>query len=322
MSYNITLSNGATLLNLTDGSIDSKITSLNLVGRGSTNYGTSIADNFVHLLENFANTSAPISPLSGQLWYDSSTSYLRLYDGAHWTAIQSSSDIVGYSLKAGAGVPASTIGSTGDYYVDTTNGILYGPKGTNWASTNTAFATHPEGTGTAVGVLFMGQGTPNSTLGTDGDWYGDKLTGALYGPKGTPTAGVWTINGSFGVNCSAGVTYPPNAKLGDMFFDNNLGVLYIFMSDGASKFWIDISSSGGAGGGGNITTGTVAPATPSLGDMFYNTTNSHFYLYLNNGTSNIWFDLTPTVTSVGNGLTLSNGVVSSSLGTGTRPVLS
>lgn len=323
MSYNITLTNGATLLTLTDGTIDTNTTSLNLVGRGSTNYGTSFADNFVHILENFANPNSPGSPLSGQLWYDTSTSFLRLYDGSHWNYIQSSSAANGYILKAGAGAPASTAGAPGDYYIDTSTGILYGPKTTSWASSNTALALTPEGTGTVVGVLYFGQGAPNSTLGTDGDWYGDKLTGSLYGPKGTPTARTWAVNGSFGASCSAGVTYPPNSKLGDLFFDNNLGILYIFMTDGASKFWIDISSSGGGGGGGgNITTGTVAPATPSLGDMFYNTSNNHFYIYLNNGVSNIWFDLTPVVTGAGNGLTLANGVLSSSLGNGSRPVLS
>jgi len=40
-------------------------TSLKLPGRNTTSYGTIIAENFLHLLENFASTSAPSVPVEG-----------------------------------------------------------------------------------------------------------------------------------------------------------------------------------------------------------------------------------------------------------------
>lgn len=52
-------------------------TSLSLPGRGVLNYGELIIDNFVHHLENFANSSPPLNPLVGQLWYDTSSSELK-----------------------------------------------------------------------------------------------------------------------------------------------------------------------------------------------------------------------------------------------------
>jgi hypothetical protein len=47
-------------------------TSLQLPGRNTTAYGSAIATNFLHLLENFAFNSAPSNGVEGQLWYDNS----------------------------------------------------------------------------------------------------------------------------------------------------------------------------------------------------------------------------------------------------------
>ena len=46
-------------------------TSLSFVGRNTTSYGVEFNQNFLKLLENFANITAPSNPVEGQLWYDS-----------------------------------------------------------------------------------------------------------------------------------------------------------------------------------------------------------------------------------------------------------
>lgn len=59
-------------------------TSLSLVGKGYPNYGEKIAENFLHLLENFASPLPPENPIEGQLWYDTSNQsrkVLRIMDG-------------------------------------------------------------------------------------------------------------------------------------------------------------------------------------------------------------------------------------------------
>jgi hypothetical protein len=59
-------------------------TSLSLVGRGYPNYGEKVAENFLHLLENFASSVPPENPIEGQLWYDTSdpnNKVLRIMDG-------------------------------------------------------------------------------------------------------------------------------------------------------------------------------------------------------------------------------------------------
>lgn len=47
-------------------------TSLLLFGKGAANYGEGMAENLVHLLENFSSAIEPGYPISGQLWYDRS----------------------------------------------------------------------------------------------------------------------------------------------------------------------------------------------------------------------------------------------------------
>lgn len=55
-------------------------TSLILLGKGMYEYGELVASDFVHLLENFSNSTAPVYPIQGQLWYKNTTKELFIYD--------------------------------------------------------------------------------------------------------------------------------------------------------------------------------------------------------------------------------------------------
>ncbi len=96
MPYTINRSDGTLLTTIADGTIDTPpTTSLTLVGRNYAGYGTAIAENFVYLLENFAGPPpGPIGsetqgpPMTGQLWYNTTTSTLMLcLDGTNWTGL-------------------------------------------------------------------------------------------------------------------------------------------------------------------------------------------------------------------------------------------
>jgi hypothetical protein len=73
MSYNIKKSDGITLLQLNDGQTDNVSSSITFIGRNYSNFGEIQNNNFLHLLENFADISPPQYPLTGQLWFDSNT---------------------------------------------------------------------------------------------------------------------------------------------------------------------------------------------------------------------------------------------------------
>jgi hypothetical protein len=81
MSYSIILTNGSTLTQVNDGTLDQTSTDLTLIGQNTSGYGLFVNDNFVHLLENFANVTQPSFPILGQLWFDTSENRLKVYDG-------------------------------------------------------------------------------------------------------------------------------------------------------------------------------------------------------------------------------------------------
>ena len=99
-------------------------TSLVFPGRNVTNYGSIIAENFLHLLENFSSATAPESPIEGQLWYDSEEETLRVSDGVTWRA---ASGIYKDSVE-----PSLLSSKAGELWIDTVNQQLKIFNGTNW----------------------------------------------------------------------------------------------------------------------------------------------------------------------------------------------
>ena len=83
MSYTVQFSNpNKTPLVVANSALNNS-TSLALIGPNKSGYGQSIADNFLHLLENYANSSPPANPIEGQLWYDTTYSgnkILKVYE--------------------------------------------------------------------------------------------------------------------------------------------------------------------------------------------------------------------------------------------------
>lgn len=86
MSYTIYKTNGQQLLTLLDGTVDNTY-QVNLVGKNYINYGTVQNENFIYLVENFANSMAPVNPLTGQLWYDTVNACLKYYDGTSFNTL-------------------------------------------------------------------------------------------------------------------------------------------------------------------------------------------------------------------------------------------
>lgn len=86
MAYTLSLTNGTTLTIVTDGVVDSDTTSISLIGKNVSNFGDAQNENFLHMLENFSNSSQPSNSLKGQLWFNANEAVLRpaVYDGINW----------------------------------------------------------------------------------------------------------------------------------------------------------------------------------------------------------------------------------------------
>ena len=115
-------------------------TDLSFVGKGYAGYGESINENFLQLLENFSNSSAPTKPITGQLWWDSTNSKLQVYNG---TAFQSASGSAPYQATAPGGL------SAGDIWIDSDTGQMYFYNGTA-----SVLVGPPSSTGTTNGFTF------------------------------------------------------------------------------------------------------------------------------------------------------------------------
>ena len=155
MAYTINKTDGSVVTTITDGTVDNT-TSLQLFGKSFSGFGEGLNENLVKLLENAASTSAPSAPLKGELWFDTSTGQLKVYNG---TAFEPTG---GATSQASA--PTSP--SAGDLWTDSDDDQLY-------VYTGSAFQL--------VGPVYTsGQtlsGWKIETLGSSG---GDKVVSSMY----------------------------------------------------------------------------------------------------------------------------------------------
>ena len=142
MAYTVNKSNSSASPNqytVQDGVVNTQ-TDLSFIGKGYAGYGEVIAENFLHLLENFSNSSAPTKPITGQLWYDSTNNRLKVYSGSSFT-------------PAGGNVPyqssAPSALTQGDIWIDSDTGQMYFYNGTT-----SVLVGPPSATGTTSGFTF------------------------------------------------------------------------------------------------------------------------------------------------------------------------
>jgi len=121
MAYTINHYNGTLLTTISDGTVDTS-TDLTLVGKNYAGYGQIQNDNFVWLLENFASSQQPASPLKGQIWFDSGNSKLKFWDGTQFRTTG--------GAEIGATAPSGL--TIGDFWFDTTTSQLFAWQGTGF----------------------------------------------------------------------------------------------------------------------------------------------------------------------------------------------
>ena len=121
MAYTINKTDGTVVATITDGTVDNT-TSLQLFGKSYSGFGEGLNENLVKLLENAASTAAPTAPLKGELWFDTTTNQLKVYDGTSFKPTGGS--------KSSASQPTSP--SAGDLWHDTTNDQVSVYTGSAW----------------------------------------------------------------------------------------------------------------------------------------------------------------------------------------------
>lgn len=182
MPYTINRYNGSQIAVVADGTIDNT-TDLKMIGKNYAGYGEVQNENFLFLLENFANNNPPPRPVSGQIWFDSTNGKLKFYDGTKFRT----------TGGAEIGTTAPTGLTVGDFWFDTANKQLYawdgssfvlvGPQGVAGSATTQMRSVSVKDTFGANHAIItaVANGQTIFTISPDAEFTLDTVTSAITG---------------------------------------------------------------------------------------------------------------------------------------------
>jgi len=153
MSYTITLTDGAIYAVVADGTVNTS-SSMTLVGKNWAGYGQFLGDNFIRLLENGANTTAPGAPLTGQLWFNKTTGTMQVYNGTGFKTLG--------GATSASSAPSNNV--TGDLWYDTVNQQLNVWTGAAWIVVGPAYTPGTGTTGAIVATIVDNTATSHSVI--------------------------------------------------------------------------------------------------------------------------------------------------------------
>jgi hypothetical protein len=144
MPYQVDRFNGTFLVSVADGTVDTT-TDIRLLGKNYAGYGEVQNENFLHLLENFANTNPPPKAINGQIWFDSSSKKLKYYDADNtkWRTTG--------SLEVSSAAPVKM--NVGDFWYDTSADQLYSWNGNSFVLIGPQPTVAGGQTATAVAIV-------------------------------------------------------------------------------------------------------------------------------------------------------------------------
>ncbi len=188
MAYEINNTFGTKIVSLADGTLDTTTTDLALFGKGYAGFGEKLNENFIKILENFNNTSAPSNKIQGQLWFDQTNKQLNVYTGTKFKPVGSPTNSTSQ--------PSNAV--TGDLWFDTANTQLY-------IYTGSAFVLIGPATIAGSGVTSMITETVqndagvNKTIlkGVQNDTVVFVVSSEAFTPSSTETAGAALIAAGF-----------------------------------------------------------------------------------------------------------------------------
>jgi hypothetical protein len=130
MAYLVNKTDGTLLVRVLDGQTNNTTSSLVFIGKQVTNYGELQNENFLRLLENFSNTTDPVNPVAGQIWWDTVTQSMRVFNGSVWRPVTGFT-----SAQLPPAVPRE-----GDRWWDSVNQQLRIWTGTEWVVVGPSFS--------------------------------------------------------------------------------------------------------------------------------------------------------------------------------------
>ena len=115
MAYVVKNTRGQTVATVPTGTTDSTATDLTLIGQNVIEYGLDQNENFVYILENFANSTPPLTPLQGQLWFNTANNVIQVRNTSNaWTSVASTDYVEAQKISpAFSGTPTAPTAANG-----------------------------------------------------------------------------------------------------------------------------------------------------------------------------------------------------------------
>jgi hypothetical protein len=195
MAYTINKTDGTVVTTITDGTVDNT-TSLQLFGKSYSGFGEGLNENLVKLLENAASTSAPSAPLRGELWFDTTTNQIKVYDGTSFKPTG--------GAKASSAQPTSP--STGDLWLDTDDDQVYAYTGTAWQLVGPVYTKGQTLSGWQIETLASAGGNKVVSSMYAGNTRVAILSKETFTPSATQT-GFAEIKAGFTLNSTLGAVF-------------------------------------------------------------------------------------------------------------------
>jgi hypothetical protein len=173
----------------------------------------------------------------------SSTSIPTIVTDAYGRIVSLTSNAVSTTISLAGTTGTGSIAGGGTLTFSTTNGMVVSASGST-LTVSTPQDLRTSATPTYAGINVNGNAT---------------VTGGVY------TTGLyWSANGNVmasGITYTASTTAPTVNNKGDQWYNTSTDVLYEYINDGSSSYWIDmttpiVSASGTSGGGSGFSSGS------------------------------------------------------------------
>lgn len=215
--------------------------------------------------------------------------------------------LIGGGVKPGPDEPVDK--EVGDLWFDTTTNILYYWNGSVWVPITPETPDSSEPSDPVPGQLWYDTAVQALKCYVGGEWVWS-IKGAQAGGTDPATGlegqlfyntttddlkvykdGAWEVAGG-GASVDVGTTAPTNATEGNLWWNSEEGILYIYYgpdADGTEQ-WVQAAGSAGGGAGANVSISPTPPDSATEGDMWFNSDNGRLFIYY---TGNVWVDASP-----------------------------
>ncbi len=254
-------------------------TSLILLGKGKFDYGEPIQNNLVHLLENFANSTAPVYPITGQLWFNNATNKLSVYSEtlSTWRELAAVAELSSIYIPTSGGsldgtlqlsitgkilglsTPTDNTEATSKLYVDTAIASGIANIGNDYISSTGSYGITGvyEWDGTSIPSSITLQSTNLTLSNSNLEVLGNvALTNSTITLTNSTISGELSVNGNLTIVGSHTIDFGNNIVSGV----NNP----VLNTDAANKQWVLSQISGGGSADGTLTSGSYNTTTGVL----------------------------------------------------------